>query len=155
MRACDTCPGSDSCAGNCLTPILVRVFDLYAGGTTDKFEILFALDEDDERLLETYTANVQRSCWTRAGLSAIAEILVRQERDAAGRADWAALIEETLSTARDAFARFPWHLPDLVEQAPELHETVIDRLGGGGFAGAMSKRTFAKACKAIVYGSLR
>ncbi len=155
MRSCDNCPGGDACAGNCLTPILVRVFDLYAGGTTDKFEILFALDEDDEALLETYTANVQRACWTKAGLSAIAEILVRQGRDATEGGDWPAVIEDTLSTARGAFARFPWHLPDLVEQAPDLHANVMERVSGGGFAGAMSKRTFAKACKAIVYGYLK
>jgi len=153
MRACDNCPGGDSCAGNCLTPVLVRVFDLYAGGTTDKFEILFALDEDDEKLLETYTANVQRACWTKAGLGAIAELLIRHDRDAAAGGDWPATIEETLATARDAFARFPWHLPDLVEQAPDLHETIMDRIGGD-FAGAVSKRAFAKVCRAIVYGYL-
>lgn len=153
MRSCDTCPGGDACAGNCLTPVLVRVFDLYAGGTTGKFEILFALDGDDEALLETYTANVQRACWTRAGLGAIAEVLVRHE--AAGRDDWPAVIEDTLAAARGAFARFPWHLPDLVEQAPDLHASVMDRIGGGGFSGAVSKRTFAKACKAVVYGYLK
>lgn len=152
MRACDSCPGGDACAGNCLAPVLVRVFDLHAGGKTDKFEILFALDEEEEALLETHTANVQRACWTRAGLGAIAELLVRHDRDAAGRGDWPAAIEHTLSTARDAFARFPWRLPDLVEQAPELHAHVIDRIGGGDFPGAMSKRAFASVCKAVVYG---
>jgi len=155
MRACDNCPGGDACAGNCLTPVLVRVFDLYAGGTTDKFAILFALDEDDEKLLETYTANVQRACWTKAGLGAIADLLVRHDREAAERDDWPTVIEETLSTARDAFARFPWHLPDLVEQAPDLHAAVMDRIGGDGFAGAVSKRAFAKVCRAIVYGYLK
>lgn len=155
MRACDNCPGGEACAGTCLTPVLMRVFDLYAGGKTDKFEILFALDEDDEKLLETYTANVQRACWTKAALGAIAEILIRHDRKAADRQDWPAVINDTLSTARDAFARFPWHLPDLVEQAPELHATLIDRIGGAGFAGAISKRAFAKACRAIVYGYLK
>ena len=155
MRSCDTCPGGDACAGDCLAPILVRVFDLYAGGKTDKFEILFALDEDEEKLLETYTANVQRACWTRAGLSAIAEALVRYERAAADRDDWPAVIEDTLSTAKGAFAKFPWHLPDLVEQAPDLHANVMDRIGGAGFSSAISKRTFAKACRAIAYGHLK
>ncbi len=154
MRSCDHRPGGDACAGNCLTPILVRGFDLYAGGTTDKFEILFALNEDDEVLLEIYTANVQPAHWTKAGLSAIAKILVCHERNAAD-GDWPAVIEDTLSTARGAFARFTWLLPDLVEQAPNLHASVIDRIGGGGFAGAMSKRTFAKAGRAIVYGYLK
>ena len=155
MRSCDDCPGGEACAGNCLAPILVRVFDLYAGGTTDKFEILFALDEAEEQLLEAHTVNVQRACWTRAGLSAIADVLVRHERDAAANGDWPALIESTLSTARGAFERFPWHLPDLAEQAPDLHANVMARVNGDGFSGAMSKRTFAKACRAIVYGYLK
>jgi len=47
MRACDICPGGAACAGVNLAPVLVRVLDLYAGGKTDKFEILFALDEDE------------------------------------------------------------------------------------------------------------
>ncbi|MDP6708212.1 MAG: hypothetical protein QF893_17855 [Alphaproteobacteria bacterium] len=154
MRSCDTCPGGDACAGNRLTPVLVRVFDLYAGGTTDKFEILFALDDDDEALLETHAANAERACWTKAALNAITEVLVRYERAAVDRGDWPAVIENTLSTARHAFARFPWHLPDLVEQAPDLYANLMDRVGGDGLSGAMSKRTFAKVCKAIVYGHL-
>jgi len=155
MRSCDTCPGGEACAGNCLTPILLRVFDLYAGGKTDKFEILFALDAGEEELLETHTLNVQRACWTKAGLSAIAEVLVRCEQVAADGGDWQSLIEDTLSTAKGAFARFPWHLPDLVEQAPDLHANVMDRIGGAGFSSAISKRTFAKACRAIAYGHLK
>ena len=155
MRSCDNCPGGTICDGNSLAPVLVRVFDLYASGTTDKFHILFALDEHDEHLLETHTANVQRACWTRAGLSAIADILVREEGRPADEGDWPAVIEDTLATARDAFARFPWHLPDLVVQAADLHANVMDRVGDDGFAGAVSKRAFAKACRAIVYGQLR
>ncbi len=72
MRVCDICPGGAACAGINLAPVLVRVFDLYAGGETDKFEILFAPDEDEEELLEIHTTNVSRACWTRATLSAIA-----------------------------------------------------------------------------------
>ena len=155
MKSCDICPGGAACAGNNLAPILVRVFDLYAGGMRDKFEILFALDEAEEELLETYTANVQRACWTKAALSAIAEVLVRHEDAAADGGDWPETVETTLTTARDAFQNFPWHLPDLAEQAPELHANVLERVSGGDFASAMSKRSFAKVCKAIVYGYLK
>lgn len=98
---------------------------------------------------------MQRECWTKAGLGAIAEVLVRYERDAVDSGDWPAVIEDTLSTAKDAFERFPWHLPDLVEQAPELHANVTDRIGGGDFSSAISKRTFTKVCKAVVYGRLK
>lgn len=152
MRSCDNCPGGDGCSGDRLTPVLVRVFDLYAGGVTNKFEILFALGEEDEALLETYTANVERACWTKAGLGAIADVLVRREGETAGVEGWPATLEATLITARDAFARFPWRLTDLVDQAPELHAHVMERTGGDGFAEALSKRGFAKACKAVVYG---
>ena len=31
MRVCDICPGGAACAGINLAPVLVRVFDLYAG----------------------------------------------------------------------------------------------------------------------------
>lgn len=150
MRSCDTCPGGEACAGDRLTPVLLRVFDLYAGGITNKFEILFALDEAEEELLETCTANVERACWSKAGLGAIADILVQQEDGIVG--DWPAVLEETLSVARDAFARFPWRLTELVEQAPDLHEAVLERTGGNGFSTAISKRTFTKACRAVVYG---
>ncbi len=152
MRSCDNCPGGDACDGNSLMPVLLRVFDLYAGGRTDKFEILFALGEADEKLLETHTANVQRECWTTAGLGAIAEVLVRHEREAAGRDDWPAVLHDTLTTARDAFARFPWRLPDLVEQSADLHAHVTERMDSDNFASAIPKRAFAKACKAVVYG---
>lgn len=152
MRSCDDCPGGDSCAGNCLLPVLLRVFDLYAGGRIDKFEILFALDEEDERLLEAHTAKVQRTCWTRAALGAIAEALVRRAEAAHGGDDWPAMLEQTLRTASGAFERFPWHLPDLVEQAAELHAHVSERLDNDAFAAALTKRAFANACKAVVYG---
>jgi hypothetical protein len=152
MRSCDTCPGGEACAGDKLTPVLLRVFDLYAGGMTDKFEILFALDEAEEKLLETCAANVERSCWTKAGMGAIAELLVRRKEGAAVAEDWPAVLEETLSVARDAFARFPWRLTDLVEQAPALHETVLERSAGDGFSDTISKRVFTKACKTVVYG---
>ena len=152
MRSCDDCPGGEACSGDRLTPVLLRVFDLYAGGMNDKFEILFALGEEDEALLETYTVNVERACWTKAGLGAIAEVLVRRAGEADGAGDWPAVLEDTLCTARDAFARFPWKLTDLVEQAPDLHAAVMHRTGDGEFSGAITKRVFAKACKTAVYG---
>lgn len=155
MRSCDDCQGGDSCAGNCLTPVLLRVYDLYAAGRTDKFEILFALDEEDERLLEAHTAKVQRACWTRAALGAIAEALRRRAETAPAGGDWPAMLEQTLRTAARAFERFPWHLPDLVEQAAELHAHVSERIDDDAFAAALTRRSFANACKLVVYGGGR
>ncbi len=155
MRPCDICPGGAACAGLNLAPILVRVFDLHAAGKTDKFEILFALDEDEEEMLETYTANVKRACWTRAALSAIAEVLVRREAEVSAGADWREIVEDTLASAKAAYENFPWHLPDLVEQAQDLHAQVLERVAGDDFGGAIPKRLFAKICKATVYGYLK
>lgn len=159
MRSCDNCPGGAACAGINLAPVLVRVFDLHADGRRDKFEILFALGDDDEELLDTHTADVRRECWTRAALSAIADVLVRREAEIAAAVDWRMAVEDTLASAKAAFENFPWHLPDLVEQAPDLHAEIVNRLTGGetadGFEGAVSKRAFAKACKAVVFGYLK
>ncbi|MBT6093242.1 MAG: hypothetical protein HOH04_00050 [Rhodospirillaceae bacterium] len=138
-----------------MAPVLVRVFDLYADGKTNKFDILFSLDEDEEEMLETYTANVRSACWTRAALSAIAEVLVRREAERAAGGDWRAIVEDTLASAKAAYADFPWHLPDLVEQAPDLHAQVLERVSDSGFGGAIPKRLFAKICKATVYGYLK
>ena len=155
MKSCDICPGGEACAGLNLAPVLVRVFDLYAAGKTDKFEILFALDEAEEELLETHTVGVERACWTRAALGAIADVLVRSEAEIKASGEWRDAVEETLATAKAAFGDFPWHLPDLVDQAPELHAEILARVTGDGFEGAVSKRAFAKACKAIVYGYMK
>ncbi len=155
MRSCDKCPGGEACAGTNLAPVLVRVFDLHAGGKTDKFEILFALDEADEELLETHTLDVERACWTKAALGAIAEVMVRREAEIKAGAEWREAVEETLAAAKVAFADFPWHLPDLVEQAPDLHAEVLARVTGDAFEGAVSKRAFAKLCKAVVYGYMK
>ena len=155
MRSCDKCPGGAACAGTNLAPVLVRVHDLHAGGMDNKFEILFALGEDDEELLETHTVNVERACWTKAALSAIAEVLVRREAEIKAGAEWRDVVEDTLAAAKAAFADFPWHLPDLVEQAPDLHAEVLERVTGEGFEAAVSRRAFAKLCKAVVYGYMK
>jgi len=151
MRSCDNCPGGATCAGLNLAPVLVRVFDLYSDGKTDKFDILFALNEDDEHLLAVHTTDVVHECWTKAALMAIATILVRFEASA-DNAAWPAVVTATLATARAAYADFPWHLPDLVEQAPDMHGAVMDRMENDAFSRAVSKRAFVKACKTIVYG---
>jgi len=155
VRSCDKCPGGGACAGTNLAPVLVRVMDLHGEGKRDKFEILFALGDDDEELLETHTVGVERACWTKAALSAIAEMLVRREVAIKAGAEWQQVVEDTLEAAKQAFADFPWHLPDLVEQAPDLHAEVLERVTGAGFEAAVSKRAFAKLCKAVVYGYMK
>jgi len=143
------------CAGTNLAPVLVRVYDLFADGKTDKFDILFSLDEADEQILETHTFGVERACWTKAALTAIAEVMVRSEAEIKASGEWQEAAEDILNRAKAAFANFPWHLPDLVEQAPDLHAEMLERFAGSDFGDSISKRTFAKLCKAVVYGYIK
>jgi len=153
MRSCDDCPGSTVCSGHNLHPVMVRVYDLFAAGTTDKFDILIALDDEDEAILERHSVNVSQVCWTKAALLAIVEVVGRlglADEDISAD-DMEARVFETIRTARDAFARFPWHLDELVEQAPDLYALLQDNCPRDELCDKLSKRAFVKVCKAIAY----
>lgn len=143
MKTCDTCPGSTDCAGTNLHPVLSQVLGLYAAGTTDKFDILFALGEENEELLERYTYRVSPDCWTKAALLAIADGAVKMDPDDT---------KELLTVAIAAFERFPWNIAELVEQAPDLYQAIIDSRSDDDFAEQVSKRAFVKICKKIAFG---
>lgn len=147
MRSCDDCPGGTECAGSNLHPVLVKVLDLYAGGTTDKFEILFKLGEESEALIEKYDHRVSTDCWSKAALLAIADVMARL--DAAEDAPDVA--RATLEVACAAFKRFPWKLGELIDQAPDLYQAILDQ-GNNELEGALSKRAFIKICKDVAYG---
>ena len=155
MKSCDGCSGAEQCSGQNLAPVLLRVFDLFEQGKTDKFDILFALDAEDEALLERYTTDVSRACWTKAALLAIVEVLTRMAQDGgAGEdttTDLAERIAGRVALARDAFSRFPWNLEELVEQAPNLYALLEERCPDETLCAAMSKRQFVKMCKAIAF----
>ena len=150
MKSCDDCPGSTLCSGHNLRPVLVRVLDLYGAGMTDKFDILFALGDADEEILEHYTAHVSRACWTKAALLAIVEVVVRLQGQ--GLSPDAAIqhVHRSVHTARSAFSRFPWNLDELVEQAPELHALIVEQCPDAALCDALGKRAFVKMCKDIV-----
>ncbi len=143
MRTCETCPGGSDCAGFNLHPVLLQVHALFVGGTTDKFDILFALGEEHEALLEKHDNQLSKACWTRAALLAIADIIAARR----GTEDVPALIASAVS----AFERFPWQITELVEQAPDLYQDIIENDPEGPFARDMSKRAFVKICKAVAY----
>ncbi len=143
MRTCDTCPGGGDCAGLNLHPVLLRVDALFAAGRTDKFDILFALGEEDEALLERFDGQVSKACWTRAALLAIAEILAGE--------DDAERIRARMAAAVAAFERFPWQITELVEQAPDLYGAILEHAPDGPFADALTKRAFVKICKDVAY----
>ena len=151
MRSCNSCPGGTACSGNNLAPVLRQVFDLHVDGAASKFDILFALGEDEVALLEIYTKNVERACWTKAGLTAVADVIMVRLADGDMEGDWQDHIEAAITTARDAFADFPWHLPDLVDQAPDLFEALNDQMCDDLPAG-LTKRNFTKLCKKVVFG---
>ncbi|MCW8917076.1 MAG: hypothetical protein OQK24_14630 [Magnetovibrio sp.] len=150
MQSCDDCPGSTKCTSSHLYPILVRVYDLYASGTHDKFDILFSLDEDDVEAIELCDAQVSRTCWTKAALMAIGEIVGRiADGDVSDDAEQQ--LYTSIKMARDAFALFPWHLQELVEQAPDLYSLIQEQCGDPLLSNLITKRSFVKACKEIVY----
>lgn len=151
MKSCDDCPGSDQCSGENIFPVLVQVYELYAQGRTDKFDILFALSEADEALLERHTAGVSRSCWTKAALLAIVEVLARQADVGFGERGIPDAVAERIAQARNAFARFPWNLEALADQAPELYALLNERCPDDALCSALSKRQFVKMCKDIAY----
>ena len=151
MQSCDDCPSSINCSGHNLHPVLVRVYDLYDAGMTDKFDILFALGDEDEDILERYTAQVSRACWTKAALLAIVEVVTRLGSEDMPPEDATRRVHDTVSAARDAFSRFPWRLDALVEQAPVLYALIVEKCPDKMLGDALSKRAFVKMCKDIAY----
>lgn len=151
MISCDDCPSSTQCSGRNLHPVLVRVFDLYASGKTDKFDILFALGPADEELLERYTTRVSHACWTKAALLAIAEVVGRLKDAGVPPEEAVERLYGTVRTARDAFARFPWRLDELVEQAPDLYDLIVEQCPDAALCEHMNKRAFSKMCKEIAF----
>ncbi|HEY9079616.1 hypothetical protein [Magnetovibrio sp.] len=151
VQSCDDCPGSVKCTSVHLHPILVRVFDLYVSGVRDKFDILFSLNDDDEEALELCDAQVSRDCWTKAALLAIAEVVGRIGVEGSADEELEERLYDAIRTARDAFQRFPWHLEELVEQAPALYGLIQEQCPSPELCDRVSKRAFLKACKDIVY----
>ena len=158
VRSCDDCPSAQGCAGNNLYPILMQVYDLYAGGMTNKFDILDALDDDSEKLLVRFNNLISPVCWSKAALLATAEAIGRLALDAGGGEDGGGKVEArvraAIALARDAFENFPWRLSEMVAQAPDLYQAVLDACPDGVFAEQVSKRAFVKICKDIAYGTL-
>lgn len=151
MQSCDECPGSVKCTSVHLHPILVRVYDLYAGGTQDKFDILFSLNDEDEEALELCDAQVSRDCWTKAALMAIVDVVGRIGRESNSTEDAEVQLYDTVRTARNAFGQFPWNLEELVDQAPNLYDLIQDECPDTEMCERITKRAFMKVCKDIVY----
>ncbi|MCW8970924.1 MAG: hypothetical protein OQK23_06665 [Rhodospirillales bacterium] len=147
VRSCDNCPNSLECAGWNLHPVLVRVFEVYDQGTTDKFDILFALDDDDEALLQRFSRQVSPDCWTKAAFLGIAHLISRMRKRSAGSLSESEVLQ-TVRTARDAFERFPWRLTDLVEHAPELYQEIAS---DGDAGDGISKRRFVSICREVAF----
>ena len=152
MRSYDDCPSAKGCAGNNLHPVLKQVYDLYASGVTDKYDILDALDDASEDLLVRFNKLISPVCWSKAALLTIAEVILeRMAQDETGAEDLERDIRVCVGRARDAFERFPWHLSELVEQAPDLYQAVLEANPGTGFADRISKRQMVKICKDVAF----
>ena len=151
MRSCDDCPGAKGCAGNNLYPILMQVYDLYGGGMTNKFDILDALDDDSEALLVKFNKLVSSVCWSKAALLATAEAIERLAKADTPDEDLEDRVLAAIAQAKDAFENFPWQLSELVEQAPDLYQAILEACPDTGFADQISKRSLVKMCKGIAY----
>jgi hypothetical protein len=154
LRSCDICPGGSECAAVNLTPVLSEIHALYQAGTTDKFEILFALSGEAEELFERYNDQVSRICWTRAALEIIAGVLssscVRETNKDVFDED----VRKSLRTAVNAYAEFPWYVSGLIGQAGDLYDAVNYLDESDQFAVQISKREFVKICKKVVYDNV-
>ncbi len=152
MRTCDTCPGGSECAGDSLAPVLAEIYTLYAAGTTDKFEILFALSDQSEELFERYNDQVSRICWTKAALEVIADVLALSDYPEGNDETFRNRVRDILTATVGAYANFPWYVSGLIGQAPDLYEAVRYLDQNGEFSSRLSRRDFVKLCKDVVYG---
>ena len=132
-------------------PLLTKVYKAYTDGTTNKFDILFSLTDDDETLLENNTGHMTRTCWSKAAALAIADVVNEEFCDVGIDEDAPDRIKTVLSNAKDAFQRFPWHLPDLVDQAPDLYEAIALQAQCEDPSEHLSKRAFIALCKDVAY----
>ncbi len=133
--------------------MLMQVYDLYVGGMTNKFDILDALGDDSEALLVRFNKLISPGCWSKAALLATAEVIERIVSDTGEGGKPEARVRAAIALARDAFENFPWRLSEMVEQAPDLYQAVLDACPDGVFAEQVSKRAFVKICKDIAYGT--
>jgi len=151
LRSCDTCPGSSECADDNLVPVLAEIYALFAAGTADKFDILFALSDQSEELFERYNDQVSRICWTKAALEIIADVLAGINHQLDDNKAFSDVVRDILDTSVRAFEKFPWHVSGLIGQAPDLYEAISYRDRQDQFTSLLSKREFVKLCKDVVY----
>ncbi len=152
MITCATCPGSTLCSGMNLYQVLVRVFDLYSAGVTNKLDILIALSDEDEAILERYTANISHSCWSKAALLSIVEVIARLDTTDMEPKVFQERVFAVMRTAREAFGAFPWNLSSLADQAVDMYDLIRERCPDAALCDHMKKRNFIKTCIEISYG---
>jgi len=120
---------------------------------SNKFDILDALDDESEALLERFNDRLSPICWSKAALLAIADVVQQLAAPDAPAKDMEARVQAAISMAIKAFEQFPWQLSELVEQAPDLYQAVLEACPDTAFADQISKRSLVKICKDIAYGS--
>ena len=152
MESCETCPGAKACASKNIQPLLDHAFRLHQRGM-DKMEILFAVDDDLEALVEKYTAGISRTCWRKAAILSMARILSEAENAAetSGKG-LETLFKSRIAQAVEAFQNFPFAVEDLPGVAATLYGLVDERVAHGALAERMSQRTFRKICTDVAHG---
>ncbi|GAB6054590.1 hypothetical protein JCM17960_34100 [Magnetospira thiophila] len=154
MESCKRCPGADACASENIQPLLEHAYRLHQKGL-DKMEILFAVDDQLEQLVERYTANISANCWNKAAVLALTHILAQAdnatETDGAGLES---LFRTRLARAVAAFEAFPWNVKDLDRKAAEIYGRLSDLTSQPPLSDRVSQRTFRKICSDVALGRI-
>lgn len=151
MEPCKTCPGAEACASKNILPLLDHAFHLHKQGLS-KMEILFAVDDDLEALVEKYTRNISSTCWSNAAAMSLARILAEaeQETDASGR-ELEGFLLDRLRSAVAAFRNFPFAVHELDHISPDIFEMIEERMGDDSLENRISQRAFRKLCAQVAF----
>ncbi|CCQ72932.1 hypothetical protein [Magnetospira sp. QH-2] len=152
MESCERCPGADKCASENIQPLLEHAYRLHQKGL-DKMEILLAVDDELEQLIERYTADISPRCWNKAAVFAMAKVLA--DADNATEAEGPGLItlyRTKLSHAIAAFEPFPWNVTDLDRKSAELYDRLKSMSNHHHFSKRITQRAFRKLCADLAFG---
>lgn len=108
-------------------------------------QILLFLAEESEAMIAKQIRWVERACWSKAALPSIADALFCPAADV----DWPDAVADEIPLVIKAFGDFPWHVDDLVEEAPELCSAIAERNLYNGFIVSLSKRKFLKTARSL------
>lgn len=148
MESCPSCPGPAHCNGVNLVPLLLFSYRQHKRGA-DKMAILSNLDEALEERVTPFIAKATPTCWSKSAILAIAHVVADIGGSGASGDDLADRVQQGMTDAVAAFARFPWHIEHLNTQFGPLYERIMDLDQWGTLRESLSPRAFRKICAGI------